>query len=56
MSTEKDGNFSESQKLAADVNRDGKINSIDASGVLSYYAYVSTTSGDVMSIDTFLKK
>ena len=41
ISTSKDGGYNEDQKLAADVNHDGLINAVDASCILSYYAYVS---------------
>ena len=56
ISTNKDGGYTEEQKLAADVNNDGQINAVDASCILSYYAYVSTTKEDIMSISDFLKK
>jgi hypothetical protein len=56
ISTNKDGGYTEEQKLAADVNNDGQINAVDASCILSYYAYVSTTKEDIMSISEFMKK
>lgn len=56
ISTNKDGGYTEEQKLAADVNNDSQINAVDASCILSYYAYVSTTKEDIMSISDFLKK
>ena len=56
ISTNKDGGYTEEQKLAADVNHDGLINAVDASCILSYYAYLSTTKEDIMSISDFLKK
>ena len=42
ISTNKNGNFTDTQKQAADVNHDGSINAVDASIILSYYAYIST--------------
>lgn len=42
-STNKESEFTETQKQAADVNKDGKINAVDASNILSYYAYTSTS-------------
>lgn len=56
ISTNRDGGYTEEQRLAADVNNDGQINAVDASCILSYYAYVSTTKEDIMSISDFLKK
>lgn len=44
------------QQAAADVNHDGQINAVDASCILSYYAYVSTTKEEIMSIDEYLNK
>ena len=39
-----------------DVNEDGYINPIDASIILNYYAYISTTDDNpVMNIDDFMK-
>lgn len=42
--------------LAADVNHDGMIDAIDASNILAYYAYVSTTKETPMSMKEFIKK
>lgn len=44
ISTNQDGGFTESQKIAADFNHDGQINAVDASNILSYYAYIATAS------------
>lgn len=55
LSTNQNGGYDESQKLAADVNHDGLINAVDASGILSYYAYVSTSNGELKTLDEFLK-
>ena len=56
ISTNKDGGFNETQKLAADVNNDGAINAVDASCILSYYAYVSTAKDKVVSLEEYLSK
>ncbi|WP_455530328.1 leucine-rich repeat protein [Ruminococcus sp.] len=56
ISTNKDGNFNESQKAAADVNDDGQINAVDASNILAYYAYLSTTKEDILSLKEYMKK
>ncbi|MBO7474095.1 MAG: hypothetical protein J6U00_08880, partial [Ruminococcus sp.] len=44
------------QQLAADVNNDGMINAVDASIILSYYAYTSTAGDKVLSFEEYLKK
>lgn len=56
ISTNKNGGYTEEQKVAADVNHDGSINAVDASNILSYYAYVSTTKETPMSMEEFIKK
>ena len=56
ISTKQEGGFSDSQKQAADVNKDGIIDAVDASKILSYYAYLSTTKEGVQSLEAFLKK
>ena len=42
--------------MLGDVNNDGQINSVDASSILAYYSYVSTTEDDIMSLEAFLNK
>ena len=37
VSSNLQGNFNELQKFLADVDKDGRITSMDASAVLSYY-------------------
>ena len=55
VSTGGQSRFSEKQKKAADVNGDGMCDSADASGILSYYAYISTTADDPQkSVKEFL--
>jgi hypothetical protein len=57
ISTNKEGGFTDTQKLAADVNNDGLINAVDASCILSYYAYLSTTKDEAkMRIEEYLKQ
>lgn len=56
ISTNQDGGFDEAQKSSADVNHDGQINAVDASCILSYYAYVSTTKEEILPLESFLKK
>lgn len=55
ISTNQNGKFNEAQKLAADVNYDGKINAVDASCILSYYAYTSTAKEAIVSLEEYLK-
>ncbi len=47
ISTNQEGGYNEEQMLAADVNHDGMINAVDASNILAYYAYASTTKEDI---------
>ena len=48
--------FTDEQKKAADVNKDGLINAVDASCILSYYAYTSTTKDTLKkTLEEFLK-
>lgn len=54
VSTNKDGEFDEKQRIAADVNKDESINAVDASCILAYYAYISTTKDDIKSLADFL--
>ncbi|MDD7516461.1 lectin-like protein [Ruminococcus flavefaciens] len=56
ISTNKDGEFNDEQKLSANVNNDEKIDAVDASCILSYYAYTSTTKEDIISIEEYVKK
>ena len=39
-----------------DVNNDNQINAVDASCILSYYAYVSTTKDEILPLEAFFKK
>lgn len=39
-----------------DVNNDGQINAVDASNILAYYAYLSTTKDDILSLKEYMKK
>lgn len=54
MSTGGDGSFTASQKQAADVNADNKIDAKDASFILSYYALASTATGDVPTMSEYM--
>lgn len=54
ISTNQDGGLNEAQKLAADVNNDGKINAVDASNILAYYAYLSTTKEKTISLAEYI--
>ena len=44
------------EKRMADVNNDKSINAVDASYILSYYAYASTTKEKPLSLEEFMKK
>jgi hypothetical protein len=48
------GYFKDSRKKAADVNKDGSTDAVDASQILSYYAYAATAHGESMSIEEYL--
>ena len=54
ISTNKDGGFDYVQKLAADVDRSGVINAVDASNILAYYAF-NATSKDKISFEEYLE-
>ena len=45
-----------SQKKAADVNSDGAVNAVDASHILSYYAYTSTAKEKILTFGEYMKK
>ena len=47
---------SEPKYPLGDINNDGQVNAVDASNILAYYAYVSTTKEDAKSLEDFLKK
>ena len=49
-----EGFLDETQKKSADVNKDGRINAVDASQILSYYAYKATANGSAEPIETFI--
>ena len=46
----------DTQKSAADVDKNGSINAVDASIILSYYVYTSTAKGDVMTFEDFIEQ
>ena len=52
LSTGGESALTAAQKAAADVNKDGKVDSKDASIMLAYYSYLSTGGTD--SITAFL--
>ncbi|MDE5569359.1 MAG: hypothetical protein K2I82_01725, partial [Ruminococcus sp.] len=47
LSTTKISSLNDEQKKAADINSDGFIDSSDASKILGFYSYLSTTSDSV---------
>ena len=55
-STNKNGDLDANQKLATDVDRNGSINAVDASNILSYYAYTSTEKEGIISMEEFMEK
>lgn len=50
------GNSVPSGNELGDVNNDGQINAVDASNILAYYAYLSTTKEDILSLKEYMKK
>ena len=48
------GKFTSAQSKAADVDKNGLVDSVDASKVLAYYAYISNTD-DAKSLEDYLK-
>ncbi|MDE6797530.1 MAG: leucine-rich repeat protein [Ruminococcus sp.] len=42
LSTDRNGTFSDYQKLSGDINSDNMIDAVDASFILEFYAYLST--------------
>jgi hypothetical protein len=55
ISTNKNGEYTEDQKLSADVNQDKLINAVDASNILAYYAYTATAEEDKVSLNEYMK-
>ena len=47
---------SKEQIAVADVNKDGKADAVDASMILSYYAYCGTTHENAMSFEEYIQK
>jgi hypothetical protein len=57
MATGKAPLFDSDSKLRADVNGDSAVDAVDASQVLSYYAYTATSYGDkLISPENFFKR
>ena len=54
MSTGGESTLTEEERNAADVNKDGKIDSKDASLILAYYSYLST--GGKEKIDVYIQE
>ena len=54
VSTGSEDGLTEKQRKAADVNADGKVDAKDASAILAYYAFVSTSSGDIPSMKEYM--
>jgi hypothetical protein len=42
------------QKEAYDVNEDGKVNSLDASYILCFYAYISAAKDEPITLKIFM--
>ena len=55
-STGQSESFDDTQKKAADVNKNGSINAVDASLILSYYVYTSTANGEIEPFETFMNR
>lgn len=54
ISTDKNGDFTDTQKKTSDIDNNSDINAVDASYTLSYYAYTSNTKEDIMSIEEYM--
>ena len=52
--TENSANTVNATSKYGDINSDGYINAVDASIILSYYAYTSTTKGTPMTLEKFI--
>jgi hypothetical protein len=50
------GSFNDKQKKAANVDNNSYIDAVDASKILSYYAYASSGSGQKVTLSEFIKK
>ena len=44
----------ENEPRGADVDNNGYVNAVDASYILSYYAYTSTTKEEIMPIEGYI--
>ena len=44
----------ENEPRGADVDNNGDVNAVDASYILSYYAYTSTTKEEIMPIEGYI--
>jgi len=56
VSTKQAVSLEAEQIKAADTDENGTVNAVDASVILSYYAYTSTASGEVTSLEEFIKQ
>ena len=54
MSTGGEDDFTDRQKLEANVNSDSKIDAKDASMVLVYYAMASTSEGNIPTMREYM--
>ncbi len=52
--TVKLGNTGADTNKFGDINGDGKIDAADASDILRYYSYLSTVTGDAMTLEEYL--
>ena len=55
-STSGEKTFSTSQALAADVDKNGSVDAVDASKILAYYAYTGSTEGALMTLSEFISR
>ena len=55
-STNNPETFNDKQKAAADVDGNGDINAVDASNILAYYAYMSASPAELLTVQEFMDR
>jgi hypothetical protein len=55
VSTNKAPQFNAAQTKAGDIDKNGAVNAVDASMVLTYYAYKATNPDSDLTLDEMLR-